>query len=163
MHRRSAINTHTRRGAQWLLLAALVASPIALAGGTAANAATRTHDSTTPTLMAVPADDPTLMAVPDGHATLMPVPGGASMSDGHADDSMDAMSGMDSHGTDVMRTVPTPDAPTRRAVLAGFAAVNLLVLGAAAFARRRGAGKQRRIQASPARNPCISNPNGGAA
>lgn len=135
-----------------------------IVGAVSASADARTHDSSTSSLMAVPSQDPTLMAVPDEHASLMPIPGGASSATAHDEsDEMSGMNGMDSHGSDdTMRAVATPDAPTRHAVLAGFATVNLLVLGVAAYRRRSGAGRQRRSDGAPSHTPRSGITDGGA-
>jgi hypothetical protein len=110
--------------------------------------------------------EPTLMAAPDAHATLMAVPGAAPAKDDHADDDMDGMAGMDDHSSRdaTMPSVATPDAPQRQRVLAGFAAVNALVLGAAAYLRRKGGTRRSPRAAAPARATRNStSPDGGAA
>lgn len=104
--------------------------------------------------MAVPDAEPPLMPVPDGHATLMPIPDGAASPAAtiHTDDMSGdgGMAGMDDHSgsASTMPSIATPDAPQRRLVLAGFAAANLLVIGAAAYMRRK-VGKHRSSRATP--------------
>lgn len=107
--------------------------------------------------------EPTLMAVPDDHPTLMAVPGGAPAADAHAED--DGMADMDGHsgGDATMPSVATPDAPQRQRVLAGFAVVNALVLGAAAYLRRKGGRHRQPRDAAPARAPRTSTHTDGSA
>lgn len=166
-----AINALSTRGAAGALLAFIALATFSAAPAASAATLAR-HDSNSPTLMAVPDADPTLMPMPSGEATLLPVPGGAPSpsASAHVEDMSGdgGMAGMDDHSgsASTMPYIATPDAPQRHLVLAGFAAANTLVLGAAAYLRRKGRaghGKPKAAAAAPARATRKSTVTEGAA
>lgn len=113
----------------------------------------------------------TLMPVPDAHPTLMPIPGGAkpATADTHdepmADEHAAATESTDGHGGG-HSGVAAPDAAGRRTVIAGFAFLNLFILGAAGTLRRFGK-RGRRSSAGrtvPARSSrATRSPEGGTS